>query len=73
MKKITSKVKFPLHLYIPTTQSKTPQSYELFGITKHIGTLNSGHYVAFVKREKGKWYLFNDEIVQNVDEEDVLA
>lgn len=37
--------------------------YELFALTVHVGSLNSGHYVAFAKRYN-KWYLFNDERVK---------
>ena len=35
-------------------------NYELFSLSVHMGTVQSGHYVAFAKRY-GKWYLFNDE------------
>ena len=69
MKKITNKIKFPLQLSLQVSQNKS--QYELFGVTKHIGTLNSGHYVAFVKREK-LWYLFNDEMYQSISESEVL-
>lgn len=42
--------------------------YELYGIIPHIGkTTNSGHYVAYVKKD-GKWISFNDSKVAFVDE-----
>jgi ubiquitin carboxyl-terminal hydrolase 4/11 len=63
MKKITAFVKFPSRLKLPSIDGKTTKIYELFAITKHMGSLNSGHYVAFVKRDN-EWYLFNDEMVQ---------
>lgn len=34
--------------------------YELFALTVHIGSLDSGHYIAYTKRNR-KWYQFNDE------------
>jgi ubiquitin C-terminal hydrolase len=36
-----------------------------------VGTLESGHYVAFTKRNQ-KWILFNDEEYQFVKEADAL-
>jgi ubiquitin carboxyl-terminal hydrolase 22/27/51 len=45
--------------------------YELFALTVHIGSLDSGHYVAYTKRN-GKWYLFNDEDYEIVKESDAL-
>ena len=38
----------------------------------HIGSLDMGHYVAYTKRG-AKWYLFNDEDVEQVKEADALA
>lgn len=48
------------------------QGYELFAVTVHKGTLSGGHYIAYVKRQNKKWYLFNDEIYQEVSEQEVL-
>ena len=36
-------------------------NYRLFAMTVHHGTMTRGHYFAFVKREDGHWYDFNDE------------
>lgn len=40
--------------------------YELYGICNHMGTMNSGHYVAYVKNANGKWYQFNDRSVSEI-------
>lgn len=33
---------------------------------------SSGHYVAWVRRSKGEWLMFDDDNVSPVTEEDVL-
>ena len=47
--------------------------YDLFGTVNHIGTLQSGHYVANVKVD-GQWYHCNDAHVSRFgeNESDVL-
>ena len=43
--------------------------YDLYGICNHIGGSGThGHYTAFVKNANGKWYLFDDQNVSEVDE-----
>lgn len=39
-----------------------PGKYQLCAFISHMGSSpHSGHYVAHVKRDDGKWYIFNDE------------
>ena len=40
--------------------------YDLYGICNHSGGSYGGHYTSFVKLTNGKWYHFNDTIVQEV-------
>ena len=40
--------------------------YKLFGISNHSGSLNFGHYYAYVNIQ-GKWKEFNDSFVTNVN------
>lgn len=48
-------------------------NYELISVSEHIGgSLNSGHYIAFSKRE-GKWYRFNDSSYCIVSEDDAKS
>lgn len=46
--------------------------YELFGVVTHQGAgADSGHYCAYVKKDKGDdnaWYFFNDDTVTEVDQ-----
>jgi ubiquitin carboxyl-terminal hydrolase 5/13 len=41
-----------------------PSKYQLRAFISHMGSsTHSGHYVAHVLRDDGKWYIFNDEKV----------
>lgn len=39
--------------------------YKLFGVSNHAGTMDFGHYFAYIKI-KDKWYQFNDEQVNEI-------
>ncbi len=44
--------------------------YELFGVITHQGrTAEGGHYVAWVKKDKKTWLVYDDETVAEVDAE----
>ena len=68
--KVNDHYSFPsvLHLdeflYEP---SEVPQTYALHGVLVHSGSLNSGHYYAYVRPGLSpKWFKFNDDIVTAV-------
>jgi len=43
--------------------------YDLVGVIKHHGGLNSGHYTSYAKNfNDNQWYDFNDEKVTKVDD-----
>lgn len=46
--------------------------YDLFAISQHFGSLSSGHYTALCRNRK-KWYEFDDESVNLVDEKNVVC
>lgn len=46
--------------------------FDLFALTVHSGTINQGHYVAYVNRY-GTWYNFNDEYFNIVSEKEALS
>ena len=76
MKKIKGKVKYSTLMDMQKYSKNGPlesedTTYELFALTVHIGSLNQGHYVAYTKRN-GKWFLFNDEEVEQVKEVEAL-
>lgn len=45
--------------------------YNLIGVVNHIGINNFGHYVCFIKDE-GNWYLFNDDEIYHIDDENKI-
>lgn len=45
--------------------------YSLFALVEHTGSLNFGHYVAYVK-VLNEWYKADDSIVTKVDKREVL-
>ena len=50
--------------------------YALYGMVVHSGTMDGGHYVAYVRygdhSDKAKWYCANDSHVSCVSLETVL-
>uniref|UniRef100_A0A5K3EFY1 Ubiquitin carboxyl-terminal hydrolase n=1 Tax=Mesocestoides corti TaxID=53468 RepID=A0A5K3EFY1_MESCO len=74
--KIESNVRYPLNrLDLSKFTGKLPASeciYDLFAITNHYGTLNSGHYVAFCfDAADQKWLKFDDSHVTTMSKSDV--
>jgi ubiquitin carboxyl-terminal hydrolase 8 len=47
--------------------------YDLFGVCNHGGGAHGGHYTAYVKNANGKWYEFNDTLVNEVNEENIIS
>ena len=76
--KIQTVVEYPEHLNIKSFIDQEENfsfevdtlsqecEYELFAINRHLGTINSGHYMAYAKI-RGIWYCFNDSNVSPVD------
>ena len=48
---------------------KSENQYELYGICKHIGDMEFGHYFAYIKINGKQWYEFNDSKVKSFPEE----
>ena len=46
--------------------------YNLFGTGNHSGNLYGGHYTSNIKNANGKWYNFNDTIINEISEKDVI-
>ena len=75
--KITSNISYPLYnlnleKYL-VNNSKQKNKYDLFAVNIHNSinsSINSGHYISIVKnRISNKWYLYNDEHVEEVSDE----
>ena len=45
---------------------KNNAKYDLYGVIEHIGSLNSGHYMAICKNDD-KWVLYNDSIFEDIN------
>ena len=48
---------------------KSENQYELYGICKHIGDMEFGHYFAYIKINGKQWYEFNDSKVKSYSED----
>jgi ubiquitin carboxyl-terminal hydrolase 8 len=46
--------------------NKSQYVYDLYGVCNHYGSVLGGHYTANVLNANGKWYLFNDRVVQEI-------
>ena len=72
MEKVRDYYEFPSTLDMgPYTVDQTKMEYELITVLSHIGGSFGGHYIAFCKND-GKWFKFNDEIVECVKEEEAI-
>jgi len=60
---------------IDVEDSDPRSEYELQAVIVHMGEFNVGHYYAYVRPdiESNKWYRFNDDKVDRVAFEDVIA
>ena len=47
--------------------------YELFGICNHSGISEGGHYTAVIKNANGKWYNYNDTMVNEVSDSEIIT
>ncbi|CDK28600.1 unnamed protein product [Kuraishia capsulata CBS 1993] len=75
--KIDTHVKFPLMLDVAKytldgSNITGDKTYELFAVVCHIGSVNTGHYICYVKSREGKWFKFDDAVVTLVPSEEVL-
>ena len=76
-KKINNLINFPINnlnlsKYCDSYEKNECQ-YNLIGVSNHIGIINFGHYTTYIKDE-GKWYLFDDQVIEEVEnEEDIIS
>lgn len=69
--KLSFRVVFPLELRIPLSKENDDDEdfYRLYAVIVHVGSDPShGHYVCYVQSH-GHWLLFDDDVVEVVDEE----
>lgn len=76
--RLDTAVRFPMHdldlgPYCVPEAPLECRMYELCGVSKHIGALGGGHYVAYARSSiDGQWYFYNDSSVNRVEAEEVL-
>jgi len=61
--------------YVITLKDEpNPVLYDLYGVSNHYGSLNGGHYTAYVKNIiNGKWYNMNDSSCSEARSSDVVS
>jgi len=74
--KINNTIHFPLEnldlsKYVKG-YNKNSYVYDLFGVCNHMGNVSGGHYTAFVKNVSGKWFHYNDNIVELVPDPNII-
>jgi ubiquitin carboxyl-terminal hydrolase 2/21 len=47
--------------------------YNLFGIINHSGNIFGGHYFSYIKNTNGKWYIYNDTEVKEINNNNLLG
>ena len=52
--------------------NKEEYIYDLYGPGNHMGNVFGGHYTANVKNANGKWYRFNDTLINEIKENEVI-
>lgn len=88
-RKLTMPVRFPLrglsldefmyHGERESTLDQTRAQYTLFALIYHVGDMEVGHYITYVRsgagggEEAGNWLRCDDELVTAVEEADVLS
>lgn len=71
--KKTKDVKVPLKLALEKKHGlKEKSEYQLDSFIVHIGSIDGGHYKAYVQK-RGHWFECNDSLVSSISEEDAVA
>ena len=69
-------ISMPLTLHLPVVGQSALQGYSLISFIRHHGSLNSGHYVAYVSLvnnlQERIWHLCSDSCITVVNESDVI-
>ncbi|EGW32741.1 uncharacterized protein SPAPADRAFT_149886 [Spathaspora passalidarum NRRL Y-27907] len=45
--------------------------FELFAVVCHIGSVNTGHYIVYIKDGNGRWFMYDDSVISLVSQQDV--
>lgn len=79
-KKVKTKIEFPLEnlkleeYMLGECDKKNPPTYNLIGVSNHMGEMGFGHYTAYARSVRdNKWYCYDDSHVRKVSESDVVS
>ncbi|XP_071443594.1 ubiquitin carboxyl-terminal hydrolase 22 [Hetaerina americana] len=86
-KKISTLITFPEHLDMTPfmshwrnnhnnnkdlTTSHGDNRYSLFAVINHLGSLDAGHYTAFIRQHRDNWFKCDDHLITRAKIQDVL-
>ena len=46
--------------------------YSLFAVVNHSGTIESGHYTAFIRQQSNQWFKCDDHLITKASVQEVL-
>lgn len=46
--------------------------YSLFAVVNHIGTIETGHYTAYIRQHRDQWFKCDDHLITKASVQDVL-
>jgi ubiquitin carboxyl-terminal hydrolase 22/27/51 len=46
--------------------------YSLFAVINHVGSLEAGHYTAYIRQQRNNWFKCDDHIITKANIKDVL-
>ncbi|XP_059477248.1 ubiquitin carboxyl-terminal hydrolase 22 [Neocloeon triangulifer] len=50
----------------------TDNRYSLFAVINHVGSLEAGHYTAYIRQQRDNWFKCDDHIITKANIKDVL-
>lgn len=76
-RKISTLISFPAELDMtPFMSKRSPRSgdvrYSLYAVINHIGSLDNGHYTAYIRHNGSTWVKCDDHALSVVSEQEVL-
>lgn len=76
-KKISTFISFPFELDMRPFMSKVNDSlgdymYSLYAVINHVGSIDKGHFTAFVRHHKDVWVKCDDHMISTATLKDVL-
>lgn len=64
---------FDISKYVIEKDDQRSSLYDLIGVIHHSGSLDFGHYISYCKHQNNKWFLHNDNVVQEVNCQKIIS